>query len=290
MTTVIPVDFEYISSNFTDENYEIWDSTKEYQTGDFVIFQNQIYKCATSGISSVSPNLDIYKWVNFGFMNSRRFMDNQVSTISTNKNDTQIVIKTEKEIDTIALFKLDGAFVEIYDKNGKLLTEKINLTYKNSRSWWQYFFGEWTYKHDAIIKLDKPYKGEITIKIYKGKFGANLGHLVLGNRFFIGVSIYGAKIGIVDYSKITSDEFGNKNFSKGKNAKFTDILVVVGSERVDTVREELEKLAGRVALFIGDEREYGYQSLMIFGYYKDFSILLDNYKTSECQISIEGVI
>lgn len=289
MTTVIPAKFDYVSSTFKDENIPLWNKDKNYAVGDEVLYKELIYKNALGGISSTAPDDDRDRWVNMGALNSKRFMDSFIYTKSTSEFSSEIVINVLKPINTISFFNLEGAWVEISDMGGNLLANRLNLTYKKSRTWWEYFFKGFIFRHTATIDLNN-FKGKMKIKIHRNKNGSALGHLILGNKFYIGATIYGAKVGVIDYSKIITNEFGDKDFYKGKNAKYNDLQVVVKSERVDDIIKELSKLAGTIALFIGDERSYGFESLVIYGYYKDFNILIDNYKTSECQISIEGVI
>ncbi|MCZ6110887.1 hypothetical protein [Campylobacter ureolyticus] len=296
MTIITPTKFTHISNTFIDENLPKFSLEVTYNTGDEVIYKNNIYKCVKDGVTNLSPVKSPKEWVLMGATNKYKFMDKYITSQSKSDETVEILIKVDESIDTISLFNLNAARCEIIgldnDENIKF-TKEINLTYKKSRSWWEYFFGKFYYKADAIINLDQPFYGNIKIKLYKNKFGASLGHLLVGSKYHLGATIYSPKIGILDYSKVVANDFGDKELFKGKNAKYADLGVAIKNINVDEVRKKLSEVAGTLALFIGDERDYGFDSLNIYGFYKDFNILIDSGGMNEysiCQISIEGVV
>lgn len=292
MTILKPVNFTLVSNTFINEQIPLFNHETTYKKDDELIYGTQIYKCVNDNIKTQNPAKDIKNFVDMGAINKYRFMDKYINTQSSDENDSEIILKVDKFVSSIAFFNINAANVKVegIDINGVIkFSKKLNLTYKKSRSWWEYFFGKWYFKSDAVIEFE-PFVGNIKITLKKNKIGSALGHVILGNNYFVGDTIYSPKVGILDYSKINANEWGDKELIKGKNAKYADISIAVKNEMIDEVRRELSDIAGTLALFIGDERSYGYDSLNIFGFYKDFNIIIDDGQYSICQISVEGII
>ena len=66
--------------------------------------------------------------------------------------------------------------------------------------------------------------------------------------------------------------------------------MVLNSSFVDEMNRRLTNIAGEATLFLADEREGGYESLLIYGFYRDFDIIITSNDKSECNLTIEGLI
>ena len=104
---------------------------------------------------------------------------------------------------------------------------------------------------------------------------------------YIGEGIeLGASVGIQDYSRKEKNDFGDyvlvqRNYSK--RARFS---MAVLNDQIDALQDLLVDLRTTPCVWIGDDR---YQSTMIYGFYKDFDIVIAYHLVSDCNIEIEGL-
>ena len=66
---------------------------------------------------------------------------------------------------------------------------------------------------------------------------------------------YNTRLGIRDYSRKDTDEFGNTRLVKRANAKRTSLPLFLRPSRLDSVREILARMHGLPALWLGDDHE-----------------------------------
>lgn len=292
MTFVERVPYTIVSNNAKPDTTPAWDSGKKYQPGEHAIYNGKIYACAISNTGK-RPDISINEWSKMGDPNPTKFQDEFVNTQTKNGQDAlEIVLNIVGSFaNSLALFNMDGRKVTVYDRHNNIIYEKALTTRDVISSWWQYFFGgSFSFRNDIwfIGKID--YSGNVKFVIEPNEKGANLGHLVIGKKVFLGHTLWEPEISTIDYSKKITNDWGNTYFRKGKTAKYADMQVVLPTQSADFVKKTLEKAVGEPNLFIGDERDKGFESLTIFGSVKDATITLPNTEYSEMSISIEGII
>lgn len=93
-------------------------------------------------------------------------------------------------------------------------------------------------------------------------------------------------IGIIDYSRRETDDFGVTTVVPRGFARQMSVRVKIATEMVDDVQRQLAALRATPATWIADDR---FNSLRIEGFYKDFSIDLAIPPVSYCTLTIEGL-
>ncbi|WKW28621.1 hypothetical protein IXZ18_08080 [Campylobacter fetus subsp. venerealis bv. intermedius] len=68
MTILEPVDFELVSSDAANENYEEWSLNKSVIADSFYTYKNRIYKAASTFNADKTPDVDV-RFVDFGATN-----------------------------------------------------------------------------------------------------------------------------------------------------------------------------------------------------------------------------
>ena len=293
MTIVERVKYLVKLNNADADTSPNWQSGTSYKRVDKVNHNGKIYTCAVANSSSTPPDLNIHEWVDTGNPNPTKFQDNIINT-QTKKSDGNLEITIDIEsgfANTFAFFNVDAKRILIYDRQGSLIYEK-SMTMRDAVStWWQYFFGgSFSYRSDIWFLSPNDYKGEIKIVLEPNEKGANLGHLNVGKRIHIGHTLWEPEVSFIDYSKKITDDWDNSYIRKGKTAKYADIAAVTPTSGVDFVKKTLEKNVGEATLFIGDERDNGFECLTIFGILKDPKITISNSQYCEMNLSLEGVI
>jgi hypothetical protein len=95
-----------------------------------------------------------------------------------------------------------------------------------------------------------------------------------------------ADIGIIDYSRKETDQFGVTSVVERAWAKRMTARVVMDTEQIDDIYRTLAQLRATPVLWIGSE---GFESLSVYGFYKEFSIDLAYPTVSYCSLTIEGL-
>lgn len=110
---------------------------------------------------------------------------------------------------------------------------------------------------------------------------------IVGSHVDLGITETGVTVGITDYSRKDTDDFGATRIVPRAWAKRMTVRSQVPSVRVDAIQRALAGLRARPALYIGED---GFDSLAVYGFSKDFSIDLQCGDASYCSFTIEGLI
>lgn len=105
---------------------------------------------------------------------------------------------------------------------------------------------------------------------------------------FLGVTQPGPSLGIVSYSRKTTDEFGTTTFVKRANSKRLTTKLLLQNTELDNVYRKLAMLDGVPCVWIMSNLT-NLNPLDIFGFFKDFSIDVAYYVESLCSLEIEGL-
>lgn len=114
----------------------------------------------------------------------------------------------------------------------------------------------------------------------------SLGALVVGQSRSIGGTQYGAALSITDFSIKQADDFGNLTVVERAYSKTGDFTVFVPNTFVNTLDDLLTKYRATPILYIGSD---AFSSSAIYGFYKEFSIVIQYMDTSVTTIQIEGL-
>ena len=93
-------------------------------------------------------------------------------------------------------------------------------------------------------------------------------------------------IGITDYSRRVTDDFGVTTVVPRAYARRMSVMIAVPFDRVDDVQRQLADLRATEATWIADDR---FSSLSVRGFYKDFEVTLDS-ALSLIPLTIEGTV
>lgn len=137
--------------------------------------------------------------------------------------------------------------------------------------------------------LDLPAYGSanVVVTIDAGAEQAAAGHLVLGSQQQIGTALYGSSVGINDYSIKRTDDFGNTSVIRRSYSNRADFDIVLDTSDVSRVRRLLAEMRATPVVWIGEQ---SYEATILFGYYRDFTLVFSGPIVSEGSISVEAII
>lgn len=169
---------------------------------------------------------------------------------------------------------------EVYSKTEELLEDVTN--------WWEYFFLEYSEKTDAIFTDLPSYPGaDITLEVERDGAGAVLvGEFVVGQLKPIGYTQFGASAGIVDYSRKVADEFGTYTIEERTFSERASFDLQIETSDLSIVKRFLTKIRATPCVFVGDPTQ---DALVVYGFFRDFDVVLSSPTISECSITVESI-
>ena len=303
-TVIIPKtinDSNLVSSSLSEADYPVWVSGTEYATvGTRVIVTTGYHKIYEStqpvtnpGDKTTPPDNLPTHWVEVGPTNRWSMFDQSGGTYSYSSGANIVVSFTADRATSIAMIELTARSVRIqatapgypnyYDQTFNLGDRAI-IT-----NWYDYFTAD-SFLATELIVTDIPAipSTTFTITIENNSNPLQVGNLIVGQGLELGKTQYGAKIGIVDYSKKEVNEFGKANLVKRNFSKKMDVSLSVDNQLVDAVAQRLSYLRATPCLWVGANGVF--ESLTVYGFYRDFSIEIPRPTSSVCSLQIEGLV
>jgi hypothetical protein len=290
ITPVTITDAMLVSSSLTEADYPVWNGATSYADNDRVIrtSTHSIYQRLTGGTSATAPESDPVNWKRVGPTNRWAMFDRATGSVSTSSSTIAVTIAPGL-VRGLALLDVDGntARVEVKDGATTVYDRTIDLNAGDGVvSWDSYFFGDIVLRRVVVLTDIPPYStGQITVTVI-GSAPVNVGTLVVGSVFDVGGTKPGVSLGIVDYSKKSTDEFGLTTVVQRAFAKKMTVPVVIKRAAVDEVGRRLSELRATPVVWIGADT---YGQSVIYGFYKDWSIELAYSAISYGTITIEGL-
>ena len=78
-------------------------------------------------------------------------------------------------------------------------------------------------------------------------------------------------------------------FSKAEPQNI-NTAVVVDTKQIDSKDQVLMGILGELTTFIGDEKDRGIKSLILFGFIKDYSFKVTGEEKSSLNLNVEGIV
>ena len=257
--------------------YAAWSGAVTYAANDIVanFTEHKLYESvAGSNLNHNPVGDDGTWWLEIGPTNRWAMFDQKTGTQTQWLEEVQVVIDVTGRMDTVGLLNLSGTSVNITMMDGA--TELHNEDYslistEGIDSLYSYLYEPIVYLTDLVITgLPIDADPELTVALTGGSTVA-IGGLILGQAADIGGTQYGARVGITDYSRITTDDFGNYTIVQRGYSKVADLTVWVEEAVSVAVFNLLAAYRSQPVLMIGAEQ---YTSLAQFGLLKDWRVAM----------------
>ena len=139
----------------------------------------------------------------------------------------------------------------------------LNLTTSNISDWFEYFFNDPVTKLTQFIFSNIPSTSTSHITFTVTGSVLSLGEFVFGDRMVFGTTQYGAKAGIIDYSKKTTDDFGNTTLVIRPYSKRLTCSVMVSTVDLNKVQSTLYKIRAKPVVWIATDNAVSYTHLTL---------------------------
>lgn len=295
MRIIRPVDITpaiLTSSDVPEDDYPAWSATTAYAIGDRALREHRIYEAlvAHTGADPLTDATSPPKWLDLGATNRWRMFDDKVGSTTEQVGSIAVTLTPGAVINSLALFNLLGRSLSVTltdPSEGVVYQRDLSLVDAGVGDWYEWFFAPIGRQTDAVL-TDLPAYGtaSLSVTVDNASDTAACGHLVIGRQADIGVALYGTSVGITDYSRKEADVFGNAQVVERAFSKRAEFDVAVDTPRVSAVQRLLAAIRSRPVVWIGAQ---GYESTVLFGYYRDFSISISGPTVSDATITVEGL-
>lgn len=294
---LVITDSNLTSSSVAETDYAAWNSGTTYSIGQRVILTSthKVYESLQNSNLNKNPATDTSSppyWIEVSATNRWKMFDTSNSTQTTNANTIVVNLTPGKVINAVALLNIVGTSIRVKVTDpleGVVYDNTVSLNNNgNINNWYNYFFDPIKRKKNVIL-TDVPSYGTASFEITITNTGsdAKCGVCVLGAVNYIGEGIeLGASVGIQDYSRKEKNDFGDYVLVQRSYSKRARFSMAVLNDQIDALQELLVDLRTTPCVWIGDDR---YESTMIYGFYKDFDIVIAYHLVSDCNLEIEGL-
>jgi len=289
-----------LDTNILENDYPEWSSTTTYATAARVIktSTHKIYESLQDGNLNKDPETEASWWIEVSATNRWKAFDTSNSTQTegaASVSDYLIYYKLQMGMSpttSVAALNisnpLDLQVIVTSPSYGEVYNETFDLRPMISASdWWSWFFGERTEITQKIITDLPAYYDSVVEFSLTGGEDLALGVLILGQQRIFGLGIqYGARIGIQDFSRKETNEFGDMILVKRAYARRASFDLMILSSEVDSFIRFLSSIATIPTVWIGPEE---YEALTIFGIFKTFDITISYPNHALFSVEMEGL-
>lgn len=283
------------------ETVALWNPAANYAEGSVVRRDetNRIYENLIPGVNSVAPEVaqldEAPRWLDIGPSNRWAAFDNQVNTATVATSYLTFTL-APGFCNAIAIFGIYNAYkarvVVQSSAGGPVVFDSgdVALDATIVNDWYEYFFELNVPKPEFILTNLPPFFNcRITVTL-TGLIGAQVkcGVILAGNAYMLGDTQRGAKAGITDYSVKETDDFGETLFVKRPYSKRLEVELLLPNHKLNKIQYVLAELRATPCAWLGVPCP-GFDPLNVYGFYRDFSIVVDYYDFSRCSIEIEGL-
>ena len=287
------------SSNVPETDYTAWSSGTTYNIGDRVrvVSANfhKVYESLRASNLNHDPVTDTSSppyWIEVSTTNRWKMFDSVNSTQTTNTDSIVVNLTPGRATTSVALLNVVGTSVRVKVTDtieGVVYDNTVSLNNNgNINNWYNYFFDPIVRKKNVVLTdLPSYAAASIEITITFTGYTAKCGVCVLGNVNYIGEGIeLGASVGITDYSRKEKNDFGDYILIQRSYSKRARFSMAVLNNQIDALQNLLVDLRTTPCVWIGDSN---YESTIIYGFYKDFDIVISYHLVSDCNLEIEGL-
>jgi len=286
------------TTNVPDSGYPAWVNTKTYSKGDrvYLIADNVVYESLQDNNTGQNPaEINSTWWLMMRLDNRWAAFDISTSTLTKNPNKINYLFKPGVAITAVAVLNIYDATdvtVTVYNgtkTQGDIVYQKttdVEMIQQTS-GWWEFFYGQKVAPTQVILQDLPSYPNcQIDVTI-NGGADLSIGGIVLGRPLHFGLGVkLGARVGILDYSRKETNEFGDVTLIKRAFAKRASFDMMVRKNEVDPLQQFLANIRSTPVLWVGATE---YEALTIVGYYKTFDILISYPEYSLVEFEIEGL-
>lgn len=293
---VVVTDAMLTGTNVPEADHAAWSAATTYALGDRVIVTSvgvhKIFESLAPANLNKNPVTEPTWWIEVSATNRWKVFDLSNSSQTAQATSMWYEVTPGQSINAVAVLNLrnvqsvryrltDPSFGVVYDR-----TYTLN-SITALASWYAWFFGGRT-EQPQHIALDLPSYPNATLRVdFAGGAQMAVGVLLMGQQKSIGLGVqHGARVGIQDYSRKETSEFGDTVLVQRAFAKRASFQMLLSNADLDNTQSLLASVRAVPCLWIGSSR---YAATVVYGFFKEFDIAINYADYSDCSIDLEGL-
>lgn len=283
-----------VANSVPENDYPLWNAATAYALSARVIRTagvHKVYERRVAGTTAAAPEDDPTNWLEVSSTNAWRMFDASVASQTTAADSVAFSIAPGQPCTAIYLGNVSGSQVSVSltdPVEGVVYGRTISLASASGiADWYAYFFEPIERRNDVLFDDVPPYSaGEIGVTVTDPGATVAIGVFLAGAARQLGVTLAGASVGIKDYSRKEADDFGGFAVVKRDYSKRATFSVSLGNNLLDPLLRQLAKYRATPILYIASSR---YEATLVYGFFVDFSIVIEGPVNSEASIEVEGL-
>jgi len=292
-----------LSTNVVPEDSNpAWAAGTTYAVGDrvYLASTHRVYESAQASNVGKDPSVPSNRfsaagavtwWIDAGPTNQFAMFDGLVSTKTAHAGSITLRLKPGY-FNGFALFGIeaDDIDVTIRDSDGGDIVYHFDGPLEGSApgDYYDYFFEPFKPQTQFIATGFDPYVNMIMeITLTSPESMVRLGMLALGDTRPIGAPLRGATAEPIDYSYVSTDDFGNTVVRKRNNATGLTIQAKLDIEDANSVLDAIKQVLGTPVVVIGSQVTM-YEALTVFGLVSARMSYTD-YREPTINITVKGL-
>jgi hypothetical protein len=309
----ITTDAQLQASDAPDSSDPAWLVGTTYALGDTVKYQHVRYESLQASNTGHTPGgVGNTWWLELGPTNPWAMFDNQTSTSTTKTGDLVVVLFPGVAVNSVATLGITGCSsvkCEMFRDAG--LTMSIysftkDLDNTDIITWYDYFFSPYDVLTDLLFggivsREEADATGEVTVvppytncRVRLTFYATTpstvvkVSSVLVGTTVELGTVAPGASAGINDYSVKETDGFGTTTLVQRAFSKKANYTITTPNVELRRVYSTLTALRATPCVWVASD-DYNLSPLTVFGFYKDFSLLVEYIDYSTFSLEIEGL-
>lgn len=276
-----------------ENDHPAWNAATAYAVGDRVMRTSvhKIYERRVAGTTSTAPENDPTNWLEISPTNRWKMFDSSVASQTTNPNSIIAVVVPAQPCNAVYVGNVSASQVTVVltdPLDGVVYSKTVNMVSDSGiTDWYAYFFEPIERRTDVLFDDVPPYSsGQIGLTVSDPSATAAVGVFLAGYVRQIGTPIAGASVGIKDYSRKEPDEFGGYAVVQREYSKRARFNVQLANTLVDPLLRLLARYRATPVLYIASVK---FEATLIYGFFRDFDIVIAGPVISEASIEVEGL-
>lgn len=265
-----------------------------YAAGAQVAYDRSRYQSLQASNTGHTPDVSPTWWARLGPVNQWAMFDDQVSTQTVQSSGPLRVALQAGAMDSLAVLGVDADRVRLVVQDGAggpvVYDQEQGMAAEAVANWFDYFFNDPTFRRtQALFSGIPPFGASVATLTFSGS-QVKVGHVSYGRVSSLGGLRYGARAGIKDFSRKDTDDFGVTTFVRRANSKYLTGALEVEKVAINQVHNLLTSLTATPVVWIGSEDVYYSDTLLVFGFFRDFYCSIDYPTLAIYSLEIEGLI
>jgi len=270
-------------------------ATPTHNTDDYVVITSlkRLYRCTTDSVTTKVPPAYPSLWTDYGAVNSFALFDDTITTETESAVNFTVTFDFNR-INTIALMNMTSLTEVRIRQVDNSTTDTILDIIVSLRDYGVLSLYDYWYKPIIDVrnytKIDMTWLPDSTVTLDFTVSGTSkIGAVVSGYLEELGLTLYGTVVGFDDNSVYETDDHGIAKHTKRPAIDILNAQAIINTNEVDYTIDKLKRLRGTTSLYIGDERDKGFETMTVLGYVRKIRMAIDGFEDTKFPIEIIGV-